>query len=53
MQLRADIPRAEILDWWEGERERIAQVIPERLPVLLDQVDPVSSPKCNTRPSSQ
>ena len=39
MQMPAEVLRAEILDWWEAERDRIAEVIPERLPALLYKVD--------------
>lgn len=41
MQMPAEILRAEILDWWEAERDRIAEAIPERLPALLYKVDKI------------
>ncbi|MDB4213911.1 hypothetical protein N9741_03465 [Octadecabacter sp.] len=41
MQTPAEILRAEILDWWEAERDRIAEAVPERLPALLDKVDKI------------
>ena len=36
-----EILRAEILDWWEAEREKIARDIHQRLPTLLYQVDKI------------
>ncbi len=39
MQLPVEVVRSEILDWWEGEREKIAMTIPDRLPALFYQVD--------------
>lgn len=39
MQLPIEIQRAEILDWWETEHERISQVLPDRLPALYHGVD--------------
>lgn len=41
MQMPAEVLRTEILDWWEAERDRIAEAIPERLPALLYKVDKV------------
>lgn len=41
MQMPAEVLRAEILDWWEAERDRIAEAIPERLPALLYKVDKI------------
>ena len=41
MQIPAEILRAEILDWWEAERDRIAESIPERLPALLYKVEKI------------
>lgn len=37
----AEVLRAEILEWWEAERDRIAESIPERLPALLYKVDKI------------
>lgn len=39
MQMPAEVLRAGILDWWEAERDRIAEAIPERLPALLYKAD--------------
>lgn len=39
MQLPVEIQRAEILDWWEAEQERISRILPERLPALYYCVD--------------
>ena len=41
MQMPAEILRAEILDWWEAERDRISEALPERLPALLYKVDKI------------
>lgn len=41
MQMPAEVLRTEILDWWEAERDRIAEALPERLPALLYKVDKV------------
>ena len=41
MQTPSEILRAEILDWWEAERDRIAEAIPERLPALLYKIDKI------------
>lgn len=41
MQLPTEVVQAEILDWWEGERERIAQIMPDRMPALFYNVDKV------------
>ena len=41
MQMPAEVLRAEILDWWEAERDRIAEAVPERLPALLYKVDKI------------
>lgn len=41
MQVPAEVLRAEILDWWEAERDRIAETIPERFPALLYKVDKI------------
>lgn len=39
MRLPPEILRAEILDWWEAEQERISQTLPKRLPALYYLVD--------------
>lgn len=39
MQLPREILRAEVLDWWEAEQERISTILPERLPALYYHVD--------------
>ena len=39
MQLPPEILRAEVLDWWETEQERISRTLPERLPGLYYHVD--------------
>lgn len=41
MQMPSEVLRAEILDWWEAERDRIAEALPERLPALLYKVDKI------------
>lgn len=39
MQLPPEVLRAEILDWWEAEQERISHTLPKRLPELYYHVD--------------
>lgn len=41
MHMPAEVLRAEILDWWESERDKLAEAIPERLPALLYKVDKI------------
>jgi|GEM_PF-7039704 len=41
MQLPTEVVQAEILDWWEGERVKIAEILPDRLPALFYNVDKV------------
>lgn len=41
MHMPVEVLRAEILDWWEAERVRLAQTVPERLPSLLYKVDKI------------
>ena len=41
MQMPAEVLRAEILDWWEAERDRISEALPERLPALFYKVDKI------------
>lgn len=41
MQLPTEVVQAEILDWWEAEREKIAQILPDRLPALFYSVDKI------------
>lgn len=39
MGLPDEMVRAEILDWWEQERDKIARTLPDRLPALFYKVD--------------
>ena len=37
--LPKEVLRAEILDWWEGEQERVSHELSGKLQTILDQVD--------------
>lgn len=39
MQLPAEVQHAEIMDWWEGEHQRISEALPDRLPALFYHLD--------------
>lgn len=41
MHLPVEIQRAEILDWWEAEQEKISRALQERLPALYYRLDQV------------
>lgn len=39
MHLPVEVQRAEILDWWEAEHERISEALSDRLPSLYYRID--------------